>query len=104
MKTSAPTSLHTPGDWTLSGTTVVLAKPHNHVIIAQLGSANNADHEEVAANGRLIVAAPTMLSIIDESLEMLQGNPSPEAIETVRAMLAVAMDAATVGRLAGKQA
>lgn len=31
---------------------------------------------------------------IGEALEMLQGNPSPEAVDTVRAVLAAALDAA----------
>lgn len=104
MKTK---TTHTPGPWTLEGSTIGPKGDYDASIMARdgmtyIGGIVGDDRHGVAdqwdsavpvaeaqANARLIAAAPTLLETAKAYLEVIHGDDSPEAI-ALRAAVAKA--------------
>ncbi len=87
-------SAHTPGPWIVSKSASPEYAPQFAIYPEHGDEPRLAIVTSHAANARLIASAPCLLAISREAFEMLAGNPSPEAIETVRAMIATAISKA----------
>ena len=107
------TTYHTPTPWKvwpeepvgnehLSKRCAIVIKsqrPYGWRNICRMPDVFNGNRDaETDANGEFICRAVNchdqLVTTLGESLGLLAGNPTPEAIDSVRAMLAAALDAA----------
>lgn len=68
-------SKHTPGPWQYAfegGTTAFITEADGSTIICIRTTENTTAHKDLAANARLIAAAPAMIEILKASLQAME--------------------------------
>lgn len=68
---------HTPGPWEFDGMCQIVEAERPHMRVCFLPS-DHADYASSTANGRLIAAAPDLLTIVAESRCSLPATGAPE--------------------------